>query len=375
MHITEKTRTINYGYEIGTGWAMERSDGTVETPEHRSVEANSGGDLRDALSDFLELREMTAAGEADRALHDQPQMVSRFYDVVTRFYEYGWGRSFHFSPRRSGEGLLAAQRRHEVGVGRLLGLGPGKQVADIGCGVAGPLVTIAKATGASITGINLNAYQIARGRRSVDRAGLQDTCSFVLASFMDVPLEDGSFDAAYSFESTCHAPDKPLCFKELYRLLRPGGELALIDWCLTGGFEENNPVHRDIRDRLEFGNATPNLLTTSRLLDVVRAAGFQILSARDQALECDPDTPWYRSLQGRDVSFASLGRIPAGRWFTAAGTSLLEWLRIAPDGTGEAARLLNVAADALVEAGVAGIFTPSFLIHAQKPDRDASTPS
>ena len=354
---------------------MEGSNRTAGVPPRRLVEANSGGDLRDALSDFLELREMTAAGETDRALHDQPQMVSRFYDVVTKFYEYGWGRSFHFSPRRSGEGLLAAQRRHEVGVGRLLGLGPGKKVADIGCGVAGPLVTIAKATGASITGINLNAYQIARGRRSLDRAGLQDTCSFVLASFMDVPLEDGSFDAAYSFESTCHAPDKALCLKELRRLLRPGGELALIDWCLTGGFEENNPVHRDIRDRVEFGNATPNLLTTSRLLEVVRAAGFQILSARDQSLECDRDTPWYRSLQGRDVSFASLGRIPAGRWFTAAGTSLLEWLRIAPDGTREAARLLNVAADALVEAGVAGIFTPSFLIHARKPDSDASSPS
>lgn len=256
-------------------------------------------------------------------------------------------------------------------MGELLALEPGTRVADIGCGVGGPLVTIARATGASITGINFNAYQIARGERSVRRAGLQETCDFLLASFMDVPLEDCHFDAAYSFEATCHAPDRALCFKELDRLLRPGGELALIDWCLTDNFDEENPVHRDIRDRLEFGNATPNMPTTSRQLDLVRSAGFEVLSSCDQALESDPGTPWYRSLQGRDFSLASLGRIPVGRWFTARATSLLELLRIAPAGTSEAARILNVAADALVEAGVAGIFTPSFLIHARKPGGDS----
>ena len=49
------------------------------------------------------------------------------------------------------------------------------------------------------------------------------------------------------------------------------------------------------------------------------------------------------------------------------GDLLLERLRIAPAGTGEAARLLNMAADALVEGGETGIFTPSFLVHARKP--------
>jgi len=264
--------------------ALRATQDATETRHPRPVSANSGGDLREALDDFLELKEMVAAQEAERALHDQPQMVSRYYDVATRFYEYGWGQSFHFTPRRSGEGLQAALHRQETGVGELLALGPGTKVADIGCGVGGPLVTIAGATGASITGINFNAYQIV-----------------------------------------------------------------------------------DIRDRIEFGNATPNLATTSRQLDLVRSAGFEVLSSCDQALESDPDTPWYRSLQGRDLSLASLARTPVGRWFTARATSLLELLRIAPAGTAEAARILNVAADSLVEAGVAGIFTPSFLIHARKP--------
>ena len=341
----------------------------------RRVEANSGGSLRHALDDFLELKELAANKGGDRALRGQPQMVSRFYDVVTKFYEYGWGQSFHFAPRRSGEGLHAAQRRQEDGVAELLELGPDTRVVDIGCGVGGPLINIAKVTGAHITGLNFNAYQIGRGRRAARRAGLRGTCDFLLANYLDVPLADGSFDAAYSFEAICHAPDRDLCLRELWRLLAEGGRIALTEWCLTPLFDRNDPVHRDIRDRVEFANATPNLPTTSQFVATVEAAGFEVLSSRDQARESDPDSPWYRSLQGRDVSLASLARIPAGRWFTAKATSLLERLRVAPAGTGEASRILNGAADALVQAGEAGIFTPMFLVHARKPDGGGVNPS
>ena len=293
-------------------------------------------------------------------------MVSRFYDVVTRFYEYGWGQSFHFAPRRSGEGLHAAQRRQEAGVADILDLGPGTKVADIGCGVGGPAINIAKVSGASVTGLNFNAYQIARCRRAARRAGLEGTCDFLLANYLDVPLADGHFDAAYSFEAICHAPDKDLCLQELGRLIRPGGRIALTEWCLTDLFDANDPVHRDIRDRVEFANATPNLPMAPELVAAIEAAGFEVLSSRDQALESDPDSPWYRSLQGRDFSLASLARIPAGRWLTAQATALLERLRVAPAGAAEASRMLNTAADALVEAGEAGIFTPCFVFHARK---------
>ena len=350
---------------------------STATQNRRGVKANSGGSLRDALDDFLALEEVVAAQDGDRALRSQPQMVSRFYDVVTKFYEYGWGKSFHFAPRQSGEGLMAAQRRQEAGVAELLDLAPGTKVADIGCGVGGPLINIAKTSGASITGLNFNAYQIERGRRAARRAGggVPQRATFLLANYLDVPLDDGCFDAAYSFEAICHAPDNDRCLRELWRLLRPGGRIALTEWCLTDLFDGDDPVHRRIRDEVEFANAVPNLPTSGQFVAEVREAGFEVLSSRDQAFESDPEFPWYRSLQGRDVSLASLARVPAGRKLTAAAISLLERLRIAPAGAGEASRILNGAADALVEAGQAGIFTPCFLVHARKPDADGPDPS
>ena len=36
---------------------------------------------------------------------DAGEGAARYYDLVTDFYEYGWGPSFHFAPRRTGESL------------------------------------------------------------------------------------------------------------------------------------------------------------------------------------------------------------------------------------------------------------------------------
>lgn len=322
-------------------------------------------DLSNALRDYRALRASASVEPGTARSHST--LVSRYYDAVTPFYEYAWGTSFHFAPRRRGESLSASLRRYEQDIARLLDLRPGMRVADVGCGVGGPMVTIALASGANITGININARQTATGERLLRKNGLAGNCGFLLADFLDVPLEEGYFDAAYALETLCCAEHTEDAYVELFRLMRPGGEIAAVDWCLTDCFDAGNPDHRDVRRRIEGGNATPNLLTTAAEAEAARQAGFEVLSTSDLATAGDPQTPWYRALQGRDLSFSSFARTPVGRIFTATATRLLERLRIAPAGTSEAAELLNVAADALVEGGELGIFTPAFLVHARKP--------
>ena len=325
--------------------------------------------LQRSLEEFHRLEDTLERSQDDPLrISEQPNQVSSYYDAVTAFYEFGWGKAFHFSPRRPGESLRTSQRRQEEQIARHLGLKPGMEVADIGCGVGGPLITIARATGASITGINFNAHQIRRGERHVRRAKLGDSCRFLYADFMNVPLDDGAFDAMYSFEALCHAPNRRLAFRELHRLLKPGGRAAIVDWCFTDAFDGDDGQHSDLRARIEKNNAMPELMTTKEYSDAIRQAGFKVTSAFDQQAEFgNPEAPWYMALQGRDLSLASLARIPAGRAVTERLTRWLERLRIVPAGTSETSRILNVAADALVEAGELGIFTPSFVVHARKP--------
>ena len=51
------------------------------------------------------------ASENEEAVHER--VAHLYYDLVTDFYEFGWGRSFHFAPRVPGESFKASLVRHE----------------------------------------------------------------------------------------------------------------------------------------------------------------------------------------------------------------------------------------------------------------------
>jgi SAM-dependent methyltransferase len=58
------------------------------------------------------------------------------------------------------------------------------QVLDVGCGVGGPAREMAKFTGANITGLNINEYQVQRASRYAEREGLAGQLRFVQGDFM-----------------------------------------------------------------------------------------------------------------------------------------------------------------------------------------------
>eukprot|EP01098_Paradermamoeba_levis_P004217 TRINITY_DN1822_c0_g1_i1.p2 TRINITY_DN1822_c0_g1~~TRINITY_DN1822_c0_g1_i1.p2 ORF type:complete len:148 (-),score=52.79 TRINITY_DN1822_c0_g1_i1:836-1279(-) len=71
-------------------------------------------------------------------------MVNQFYDLVTVFYEWGWGQSFHFAPRHRGESFEASIARHEYYLALKLKLEESHTVLDVGCGVGGPMRNICR---------------------------------------------------------------------------------------------------------------------------------------------------------------------------------------------------------------------------------------
>ena len=90
------------------------------------------------------------------------ELVNTFYNLVTDIYEWGWGQSFHFSPLLPGKTPAASEAAHESRLAALLRLKPGLRCLDVGCGVGGPMRTIASTSGARITGITINDYQVGR---------------------------------------------------------------------------------------------------------------------------------------------------------------------------------------------------------------------
>jgi sterol 24-C-methyltransferase len=326
-----------------------------------------GAEVAGALRQYRGLFDAGPSGSLEARKREYETVVNNFYDLITDFYEFGWGDSFHFAPRKAGERFWPSIRRCERAFADRLGLRPGMAVLDVGCGVGGPMREVARHSGATVVGINNNAYQVRKAEAYNFDQGLSHLCSLMKADFLHMPMPDGSFDAAFALESLPHAPDRRAAYGEIFRVLRPGAPFAMHEWCLTETFDPTNGEHLRLKAGIEVGNGLPELVSIPTVLSALKDAGFEVLEARDAARDSDPETPWYRGLEGRDLSLTSIPRIPVGRILTRVVTGWLEALRLLPRGTAAVSSLLIAAANDLVAAGRLRIFTPLYYAKARRP--------
>lgn len=321
------------------------------------------------LSEYLSLQNQVTREEADAHKSSGTAMVNRYYDLVTDFYEYGWGQSFHFAPRHRVESFQESLIRHEHRLALKLGLQPEMKVLDVGCGVGGPMRNIAWLVDVQITGVNINDYQIQRGRKHNKKARLDHRLDFLLADFSKLPLDDESYDAAYAIESTCHALDRVPVFAEVLRVLKPGGSFVGYEWCLTDRYEPDNEEHRVLKQQIEEGDALPSLSYPHEIDLALGKAGFESVEGVDLTSASDPETPWYLPISGKELTLRGLPRTKLGRVISHNVIRSLEPVQLVPKGATELSQLLNKTADALVKAGELGIFTPMYFFSARKPGK------
>ena len=184
---------------------------------------------------------------------------------------------------------------------------------------------------------------------------------------------DNSFDAVYAIEATVHAPTLEGIYKEIFRVLKPGGVFGVYEWLMTDKYDNDNLHHREIRLGIEQGDGISNMCKVEVALAAMKAAGFEMLHNEDLADRPDA-LPWYYPLSGKMSymqsvgDFFTLARMTwAGRLIGHNFAGLLETLKLAPVGTKKTADSLGVAADSLVAGGKEKLFTPMYLMVGRKP--------
>jgi len=331
-------------------------------------EAFKKGDVQNVVTNYKKLFDEDSGGSVQVRNENYTTMVNDFYNMVTEFYEFGWGQSFHFAPRHKWETFAASIARHEMLLAHKLELKPEMVSLDMGCGIGGPGRVMARFSQSKVVGLNNNDYQLERAKKLTIEQGLGHLCSYIKADWMNMPVEDNTYDAIFHVEALEHSPDRFSNFTEIYRILKPGSLFGGYDWVITDKYDPNNPEHVSLKKGIELGNGLPDLIKPGEILDAMKRAGFEVLETRDYGLtNTDYEIPWYDSLDGRYWSIASFKHTPLGMWLTNKMVWTLETLKIAPKGTLEIHHLLVTVATQLVRAGKLGIFSPTYFYLARKP--------
>ena len=120
-------------------------------------------------------------------------------------------------------------RQATLELARLAGLAPGMLVLDVGSGLGGPSRCLAATFGCRVTGVDLLEEYCAIAEMLARRAGLCDLVDYRRADALELPFIDSQFDIVWTQHTTMNIEDKAACCRELNRVLKPGGRLAMFD--------------------------------------------------------------------------------------------------------------------------------------------------
>jgi phosphoethanolamine N-methyltransferase len=167
----------------------------------------------------------------------------------------------------------------------------GKRILDIGCGTGGPAITLSRVTGALVTGIDIEAQLVARASRLAEKLGISGRVRFQAVEIGRLPFEDQSFDLVFSKDALIHVADKVQIYREIGRVLRPGGTFAASDW-LCGEDAASDPAFAAFLDDVHLNFA---MATAEQTRKLIHEAGFTDIVLLDR-------NAWYTRVSAEECA-------------------------------------------------------------------------
>jgi demethylmenaquinone methyltransferase/2-methoxy-6-polyprenyl-1,4-benzoquinol methylase len=114
-------------------------------------------------------------------------------------------------------------------------VGPNDTVLDVATGTAAVAIELVRRTGCRVVGLDQSREMLETGRRRVEAAGLADRIELIKGIADRLPFEDDSFDALTFTYLFRYVDDPAATMRELARVVRPGGTIAMLEFGLPRG--------------------------------------------------------------------------------------------------------------------------------------------
>lgn len=158
----------------------------------------------------------------------RPDDVAGHYNELDRFYRKLWGEHVHHGLWRTGrETPTEAVELLLDFVAEHLQVSPGDKLCDVGCGYGGTCRYFARKYNAEVTGFTLSAAQ---HQFASELAAETGNPKYELCNWEQNQLAAESFDRVVSIECISHVENKETFFREIARVLKPGGRAVVIAW-------------------------------------------------------------------------------------------------------------------------------------------------
>lgn len=157
----------------------------------------------------------------------------------------------------------------------IAGLRPGEVVVDLGSGGGLDAFLAARKVGPTgfVYGVDMTDDMLALARRNAEKAGVTNV-EFRKGNIEAMPLPDASVDVIISNCVINLSPDKGQTLGEAFRVLRPGGRLAVSDIVVDGTLDDLPVSEAQIRAALSWAGCIAGALTVEQYQTLLAAAGF-----------------------------------------------------------------------------------------------------
>jgi len=256
-----------------------------------------------------------------------------YYDSqdADEFYFHVWGgEDIHIGCYEAPEeSIFDASRRSVARMASKLSPFPkGSRMIDVGAGYGGSARYVARELGYEVTCLNLSEAQNRRNRQMNLEQGLDSLIDVVDGSFESLPFEDASFEMAWCQDSILHSSNRELVFREIDRVLKPGGEFVMTDPMQRPGADPE--ALKPVLERIHL----PSLGDVETYRQRAKTLNWETVSFEELSEQLvNHYTAVLRTLEERDEELAAVcsqeyrDRMKAGlrRWIEAGTAGALTW--------------------------------------------------